>query len=140
MMTILTPVPDAQAVAADARPAAKKKQVFACDDRHIRALRRELRNAGLSLHDTTSKTQNQMLVRILKYLGNRGLGTLEAMGIGIYRVATRVQELEAAGFVFAAIRESVRGSEGLLHTGMVRYIFLDKRSETRQLSLDLGDE
>ena len=129
----------AQDAADEVRPVLKKNKVLVCDDRHIRTLRRELRRAGLSLQDTTSTTQCQMLIRILKHLGNRGLGTLEAVGIGIYRVATRIEELEAAGFVFASIRESVIGSEGLLHAGMARYVLLDKRSASRQLSLDLED-
>jgi len=138
MATILSMPPGERDAADDVRLDAKKKHALRCDDRHIHALRRELRLAGLSLRDTASKTQCQMLVRILTYLGNRGLNTLEAVGLGFYRVATRVQELEAAGYTVATAREAVIGSEGLLHAGVVRYS-LDARSVPMQLSLDLGD-
>lgn len=139
MTTIFSTASGAQDAADDARPAAKKKQVLRCDDRRIQVLRDEMRGTGLALRDTTGKTQCQMLVHVLKYLGNRGLNTLEAVGLGYYRIATRIQELEAAGYIIVTVRESVIGSEGLLHVGIVRYILLEKRATPMQLSLDLGD-
>lgn len=130
-----------QAGAGGARPNAKalsKKKVLLCDERHIRTLRREIRRNGLSLKCTTAKNQCQVLVQVLQYLGDRGLNTLEAVGLGYYRIATRVQELEAAGLAIFPLRESVLGSDGLLHVGIARYILRDGKVESAQLPLDLG--
>jgi len=94
---------------------------------HISKLRRELEGAGLGLQDTSGRTQCQTLLRVLRYLGDRGINTLEGVGCGFYRIATRIQELEAAGWLIASQRESVTGADGLTHVGIARYVLTGRR-------------
>jgi len=95
---------------------------------------------GLALRDTTGRTQCETLLRVLQYLGDRGINTPEGVGCGFYRIATRVQELEASGWLIASRRESMVGADGLHHIGVARYSLIGERSgpQDPQFSLDLG--
>ena len=117
-----------------------QRKVLKCSTYHISRLRRELQNQGLTLRDTSGKTQCDTLLRVLQYVGDRGVNTLEGMGLGFYRIATRVQELEALGWMIDSQRERVVGADGLSHIGVARYVlrgFLVTRIDP-QGSLDLG--
>lgn len=109
--------------------ATRQNKVFRCGVQHISKLRRELEGAGLGLQDTSGRTQCQTLLRILRYLGDRGINTLEGVGCGFYRIATRIQELEAAGWLVASRRESVTGADGLTHIGIARYVLTGRRKD-----------
>ena len=118
----------------------RQKKVFRCGVNHIAKLRRELQANGLALGDTTGATQCQTLLRVLQYLGERGLNTPEGVGIGFYRIATRVQELEAEGWLIASRRERIVGADGLAHIGIARYVLRGRAGwmVNPQSSLDLG--
>jgi hypothetical protein len=118
----------------------RKNKIFRCGVQHISKLRRELEANGLALRDTTGRTQCQTLLRVLQYLGDRGLNTPEGVGCGFYRIATRVQELEAAGWVIASRREAIVGADGLPHIGIARYVLAGRRKNfvDPQGALDLG--
>ncbi|MCE3606925.1 helix-turn-helix domain-containing protein [Massilia sp. P8910] len=119
---------------------AKKKDFF-CGVKHISKLRRELHGAGLALRDTSGRTQCETLLRVLQYLGPRGINTPEGVGCGFYRIATRVQELEERGWLIASYRERIVGADGLAHRGIARYTLLGRavdRAPAPQGVLDLG--
>jgi hypothetical protein len=118
---------------------AKDKALF-CGVKHISKLRRELHSAGLGLRDTSGRTQCETLLRVLQYLGPRGINTPEGVGCGYYRIATRIQELEANGWQIASYRERVIGADGLQHDGIARYSLLGRRMDCAnpQGALDLG--
>lgn len=118
----------------------KKHTPLKCGVKHIAARRRELEEQGLSLRGTSGKTQCETLVKVLEYFGQRGLNTLEAVGLGYYRIATRIQELEENGYVIASKREAVIGADGLYHVGIARYVMVGKREGggDPQLCLALG--
>ena len=118
----------------------KQKKPLSCGNNHISKLRRELQSAGLALRDTSGSSQCETLMRVLQYLGPRGINTPEGVGCGFYRIATRIQELEAAGWLIASNRERLVGADGLVHSGIARYCMLGRRSDfiDAQGSLDLG--
>lgn len=120
--------------------ATRQIKIFRCSTHHISRLRRELEANDRALRDTTGRTQCQTLLRVLQYLGDRGINTLEGVGCGFYRIATRVQELEAAGWFIASRREVVVGADGLRHIGIARYVLAGRRPDfiDLQASLDLG--
>lgn len=105
----------------------RSTSTFRCGVQHIGALRRELKAKGLYLRNAAGITQRQTLLLILQYLGARGLNTLEGAGIGFYRIATRIQELEADGWQIASQRERLIGADGLLHSGIARYVLIGRR-------------
>jgi hypothetical protein len=117
-----------------------KKKVFFCGVKHISKLRRELQAAGLGLRDTSGRTQCETLLRVLQYLGPRGINTPEGVGCGFYRIATRIQELESSGWMIASYRERMTGADGLQHDGIARYSLLGRRADVAdpQGALDLG--
>jgi hypothetical protein len=117
-----------------------QNKVFRCGVQHTAKLRRELQGKGLALRDTTGRTQCETLLRVLEYLGDRGINTPEGVACGFYRIATRVQELEASGWLIASRRESLVGADGLYHIAIARYVLIGKRSgpQDPQFSLDLG--
>lgn len=117
-----------------------KRKVFLCGVQHISKLRREVQRQGLELRNTTGKTQCETLLRVLEYLSERGLNTPEGVGIGYYRIATRIQELEAEGWHVASQRESLIGADGLYHIGISRYVLIGRRADfiDPQGCLDLG--
>lgn len=117
----------------------KQKKPLVCGTDHISKRRHELQRAGLGLCDTSSHTQGETLLRVLQYLGPRGINTLEGVGCGYYRIATRIQELEASGWNIASYREQVVGADGLVHSGIARYVLLGRiGGDDPQGSLDLG--
>ncbi|MFC0131403.1 hypothetical protein CR105_03025 [Massilia eurypsychrophila] len=122
------------------RVSGKQKQTFVCGVKHISKLRRELQTAGLGLRDTSGRTQCETLLRILQYLGPRGINTPEGVGCGFYRIATRIQEIEEAGWLIASYRESLIGADGFRHVGIARYSLLGRRVDVDnpQGALDLG--
>ena len=113
--------------------------LFHCTSDHISKICRELVDNGLGLANTISETQCSTLLKVLKYLGSRGLNTYEGTAAGYARLATRIQELEADGWLIHSQRESLIGPDGLFHPGVARYRLLGRRSEYHdcQLSLDL---
>ena len=117
-----------------------KNKDFRCGVLHISKLRQELQCNGLALRDTSGATQCQTLLRVLQYLGDRGLNTPEGVGLGFYRIATRVQELEAEGWIISSERESLVGADGLKHVGIARYVLIGHLGTfvNPQGSLDLG--
>jgi hypothetical protein len=120
----------------------KKAQtkVFKCGTNLISKLRRELQGAGLALRDTSGRSQCETLLRVLQYLGPRGINTPEGVGCGFYRIATRIQELEAGGWLIASNRERLVGADGLVHNGIARYVLRGRRTDfvNPQGTLDLG--
>jgi hypothetical protein len=118
----------------------RQKKVFRCGVQHTSKFRLEIEAAGLGLGDASAATQCQTLLRILIYRGSKGINTLEGNACGFLRIATRIQELEAEGYLIVSLRESVRGADGLIHNGIARYVLLSKTViEERQGSLDLGE-
>lgn len=118
----------------------KTKKIFRCGVQHTSKLRKELQANGLALGDTSGRTQFVTLLRVLQYLGDRGINTPEGVACGFYRIATRVQELEEAGWRIASIRERIVGADGLEHSGVARYVLIGRRTDfiDPQGSLDLG--
>lgn len=116
-----------------------KAEILKCDTHHITKVRNELHAVGLSLNDTSGSTQLSTLLPVLQYLGPRGINTKEAEGCGYYRIATRIQELEDAGWKIAVPKECIIGADGLIHKGIARYTLLGRRSDfiDPQGSLDL---
>ena len=118
----------------------RQKKVFKCGTQHTSKLRIELENAGLGLNDVSTGTQCETLLRVLNYLGSRGLNTLEGMACGFLRIATRIQELEASGHLIASMRERVKSADGLIHNGIARYILISQAiKDNPQGLLDLGE-
>lgn len=118
----------------------QQAKAFHCGVQHIHKLQIELQSLGLGLRDTNGQTQCQALLLILQYLGVRGINTLEGVGLGFYRIATRIQDLEDAGWEIASMRENLIGSDGLFHKGIARYVFLGKRKDILPAQLDLDLE
>lgn len=112
-------------------------KVLKCSNQYIAKLRREVRQAGLFLRDTTGRSQRETLLAILQFLGGRGLNTLEGVGLGFYRIATRVQELQEAGYLITSQPERVEGPDGLVHCRIARYAFGGRQADA-QGKLDLG--
>ena len=116
-----------------------QNKVFRCGVQHTSKLRREIQGKGLALRDTTGRTQCETLLRVLQYRGDLGLNTPEGVGLGFYRIATRIQELEAIGWLIASHRERLVGADGLIHSGIARYVLLGRvGKDDPQGSLDLG--
>lgn len=118
-----------------------QKNIFRCGAKHTSNLRRELALNGLALKGTSGKTQCVTLLLILQYMGSRGLNTLEGVACGFYRIATRIQELEASGHQILSLRENIIGPDGLTHHGIARYVWMGctDKADSRQRLLDLGD-
>jgi hypothetical protein len=118
----------------------KQKKVFRCGVQHTRKFRIEMENAGLGLNDASAETQCQTLLRILQFVGDRGINTLEGIACGFLRITTRVHELQAQGHVIASIKERVISADGLVQEGIARYVLLlQALKDDRQGALDLGD-
>lgn len=117
-----------------------KKKIFVCGVKHISKLRRELQAAGLGLRDTSGRTQCETLLRVLQYLGPRGMNTPEGVGVGFARIATRVFDLENQGWQIDTLRENATTADGLKHCGIARYVFKGRRADSvdPQGVLDLG--
>ena len=115
-------------------------KVFRCGVNHIAKLRREIQAQGLALRNTSGRTQVQTLLPILEYLGPRGANTKELEGLGFFRAATRVQDLEEAGWQIAVTRERLLGADGLVHINVARYRLVGRCVDyvDPQGSLNLG--
>ena len=115
-------------------------KVFRCGSHHISKLRDEIAGKWLNLRSTSGASQCDALIPIFQYLGSRGLNTPEAVGLGFYRIATRVQELEALGWRITVTRERMLGADGLVHIGVARYRLMGRLESYSdpQASLDLG--
>lgn len=118
----------------------KQIKAILCSTHVISKLRRELKIAGLHLRDASGNSQRVALLKILQYLGPRGINTPEGVGCGFYRIATRIQELEGAGWQISVPKERILGADGLEHSGVARYILIGRRTDfiDPQGSLDLG--
>ena len=116
-----------------------KKKKFFCGVKHTSDIRREPQSCGLGLKDASGGIQRATLLRVLQYLGPRGLNTPEAVGLGYYRIATRIHEMEADGWLIDSLRENIVGADGLYHVGIARYVLKGRRAECAnpQGSLDL---
>lgn len=116
----------------------KKKTAWECSAKHITKLISELKFNGLDLSSTTTNTQCRTLGRVLRYLGDRGLNTYEGTAAGYARLATRIQDLEAEGWIIDSQREDLIGPDGLFHPRVARYIFIAKSpGGPRQMPLEL---
>lgn len=100
----------------------------ACD-----RLRAEIEAAGLALDSSAGDRQLQMLPLVLRHLGRRGLATLEGQALGYMRLATRVADIEAAGYRVHHGRENVIADDGVTHRGMSRYFLLGEPRRQRGL-------
>lgn len=118
----------------------KKKKLLSCSNNHTSKLRKEIQAAMLGLRDASGASQSATLPLVLEYLGPRGLNTKEGEALGYYRIATRIQEMEARGWNIASLRESIIGADGLKHSGIARYVLLGRKADGKpeQGSLDLG--
>lgn len=117
-----------------------QKNVFRCGNQHTSKLKIELQAQGLALTDSSGRSQCETLLRVLKYLGPRGINTLEGNACGYLRIATRIQELQALGHVILSPRENLIGPDGLFHQGIARYVWIGHGQQFNpQGSLDLGD-
>ena len=116
--------------------ATRKNKIFRCGVQHTSKLRRELYGQGLALRSVTGISQRATLLRVLQYLGDRGINTIEGVGCGFYRIATRVQELEENGWLIESRRERVLGADGLVHEGIAKYALKGRRADP-QGALDL---
>jgi hypothetical protein len=91
------------------------------------ALRREIAEAGLMLGSAAGYAQLETLPKVLRYLGSRGLGTVEGEALGYRRIATRIQDLEVEGYGFIVKRENVVTDDCLLHPSMARYFLASEK-------------
>ena len=116
-----------------------QNKIFRCGVQHTSKLRRELYGQGLALRSVTGVSQRATLLRVLQYLGDRGINTIEGVGCGFYRIATRVHELEENGWLIESRRERVLGADGLAHDGIARYVLRGRRVDmpNAQGALDL---
>lgn len=114
---------------------------FVCDEKHISNFRNELAASGHRLKDTDGQTQCDTLLRVLQHVGARGINTPEGVDCGFYRIATRIQELEARGWVISSRRERIIRADGLEHGGIARYCLIGRKDECEpsQASFNLGD-
>jgi hypothetical protein len=117
-----------------------QNKTFKCSMHHISKLVRELYANSVGLRSTSTDSQGAMLLRVLKYLGERGLNTYEGTAAGYARLATRIQELEADGWLIESDRENVIGPDRLYHRGIARYILRGRAAGTQDSQLDLGLE
>jgi hypothetical protein len=103
-----------------------QNKTFNCSTNHISKLVRELHENQVGLRSTSANIQGPTLLRALQYLGARGLNTYEGTAAGYARLATRIQDLEADGWVIASERENVIGPDRLFHRGIARYVLVGR--------------
>ena len=118
----------------------KSKKIYRCGVQHTTKFRKEIERVGLALKDSSTEVQIETLIKILLYRGSKGINTLEGMACGFLRIATRINEIKAEGYIIEKSEENVIGSDGIVHRGIARYFMksLEKRISP-QLSLDLGE-
>lgn len=115
-------------------------RLLKCGAHHISKLVRELRQNGVGLRSTAADAQTITLLKALQYLGPRGLNTYEGTAAGYARLATRIQELEADGWLIASQRENVIGPDFLFHRGIARYVLLGRRDDVQDPQMHLALE
>ena len=117
------------------------QNVFNCNPDHISKVCSDLHINGCGLGSTQAATQVSTLLKALSYLGPRGLNTYEGTAAGYARLATRIQDLEDAGWLIASLRENLIGPDGLYHAGVARYVLIGRRADMvdSQGSLDLWE-
>lgn len=125
---------------ADREAATEESGLFECSVQHISSLVAELERNDLGLGSTSAETQCATLLKVLKYLGARGLGTYEGTAAGYARLATRIQDLEADGWLIASHRENIIGPDGLFHPRVARYVLLGRRCSCVSVQSELGLE
>lgn len=114
------------------------KIVWECSAKHISNLVSELARNGLGLHSVATDTQCSTLGRVLRYLGDRGLNTYEGTAAGYARLATRIQDLEADGWIIESLRENLIGPDGLFHPRIARYILVGRQQGPQDPQMPLG--
>lgn len=87
-------------------------------------LKAEIKRAGLWLTDTQSQTQRMALVKVLQYLGARGLAISEAKALDYLSVPPRVHELRELGYIIHTKRENAVIDGGHIHRNTGRYILI----------------
>jgi len=117
-----------------------QSEIFECSANHISKVVRELQANGVGLQGTSGATQIATLRRALKFRGARGLNTYEGTAAGYARLATRIQDLEADGWIIASYRENLIGPDGLYHAGIARYVLIGKRQNMQPAQSELGLE
>jgi hypothetical protein len=125
--------------AEDRKPkASKQKRPRYCSTNSINKVIREIRKAGLQLCSTSGDTQLEILPKVLKYRGARGLNTYEGVAAGYLRIATRIKELQDT-WEIQSLREDIVGPDGMWHKGVARYVLIGKRKNlpSTQQSLNL---
>lgn len=122
--------------------AKSQNKLFECSADHISKVIRELQDNGVGLQGTSGATQIVTLRRALEFRGARGLNTYEGTAAGYARLATRIFDLEDAGWLINSFRENLIGPDGLYHGGIARYVLIGKRAEVQcpQSSLELGGD
>ena len=120
--------------------ATKQNNTFDCNADYIGNLIKELYANGVGLRSSSGETQLATLPKVLAYLGDRGLNTYEGTAAGYARLATRIQDLEADGWIIESRRENVIGPDGLFHRGVARYILVGKRKDLLPVQSQLGLE
>lgn len=115
------------------------QNLFDCSADHISKLCRELHLNGCGLCIAHAQTQVTTLLKALTHLGPRGLNTYEGTAAGYARLATRIQDLEDAGWLILSQRENLIGPDRLYHAGVARYILIGRRGDltSPQGQLDL---
>ncbi len=118
-----------------------KSVAFMCDEKHISNFRNGFAASGLRLKHTIGHTQCDTLLRVLQHVGAGGINTPEGVGCGFDGIATRIQELEARGWVISSLRERIIGADGLAHSGIARYCVIGRKPdhEPTPAYFDLGD-
>lgn len=106
-----------------------QSKIFECSANHISKVVRELQANGVGLQSTAGATQITMLRRALEFRGAKGLNTYEGTAAGYARLATRIQDLEADGWLIASQRENLIGPDGLYHGGVARYVLIGRRHD-----------
>ena len=84
-------------------------------------LNAEIDEADLALIDTSKVSQLRCLLKVLAYIGVRGLGTCEARALGYESPAPRMMELRAQGYIIFTTYENVIKDDGYCHPRMARY-------------------
>ncbi|GIZ54061.1 helix-turn-helix domain-containing protein [Noviherbaspirillum aridicola] len=109
-----------------------QNKVLECSADHITRLVRELQDNGVGLNSSAGERQLSTLPKVLAFLGDRGLNTYEGTAAGYARLATRIQDLEADGWIIESRRENVIGPDGLFHRGVARYILVGRLPAPQQ--------
>jgi hypothetical protein len=117
-----------------------QSKVFECSAQHISNVVKELQDNGVGLQGTSGDTQIATLRKALEFRGPKGLNTYEGTAAGYARLATRIQDLEAGGWLIASYRENLIGPDGLYHARVARYVLLGKRKEVPPIQPELGLE